>query len=304
MYVRRAGDDASAGRSRPARMNGAVTLHSWTSSSSIGSTSSTRWIQLLTACGSGTRPPASTALAGRDPLRRGRARRERQVGERLRRRRPVRAGAVAQPRRVVRRQARAARRSDLGQRARRQGRGLGGGEQRVGLRGAAHGLGGVVDEDVQRALRRDAVGERDDLTWVAQVDPDDAQAIQPVGAVGHRREAAGGVARKARGDRRVGAVAQQPQRDVHADLRPPAGEQRAPAGEVGAGVAAGAVALPRRPDRAGGRRRRPRGSAPCRRSSRAPAAAFPRWRPRRPRRAAGPASRRRCARARRSRWRR
>ncbi len=44
------------------RMNGAVELQSWTSSSSIGSTSSTVWIQLLVSCRSGTRPPASIAV--------------------------------------------------------------------------------------------------------------------------------------------------------------------------------------------------------------------------------------------------
>ena len=42
-------------------MNGAVMLQSWTSSISTGSTSFTRWIQLLTGCRSGTRPPASMA---------------------------------------------------------------------------------------------------------------------------------------------------------------------------------------------------------------------------------------------------
>jgi hypothetical protein len=40
----------------------------------------------------------------------------------------------------------------------------------------------------------------------------------------------------------VRAVAQQAQRDVHPDLRPPAGEQRAAAGQVGARVAALVVA--------------------------------------------------------------
>ena len=114
-------------------------------------------------------------------------------------------------------------------------------ERRVGARGAAHRLRGVVDQDVQRALRGDGVGERDDLSGVAQVDADDAQPVQPVGAVGHRGEAAHGVVRKAGGDGRVGAVAEQSQRDVHADLGAATGEQRAPAGEVGAGVALGAV---------------------------------------------------------------
>ena len=93
--------------------------------------------------------------------------------------------------------------------------------------GAAHRLGRVVDQDVQRALRGHRVGQRDDLSRVAQVDAHDAQPVQPVGAVVHRGEAAHGVVRKAGGDRRVRAVAQQPQRDVHADLGAPAGEQGA-----------------------------------------------------------------------------
>ena len=87
----------------------------------------------------------------------------------------------------------------------------------------------------------DRVGERDDLGRVAQVDADDPQPVQPVGAVRHRGEAAHRVVREAGGDRRVRAVAQQPQRDVHADLGAAAGEQRAPAGQVGAGVALGVV---------------------------------------------------------------
>ncbi len=44
------------------RMKGAVELQSWTSRSSIGSTSSTVWIQLFVSCRSGTRPPASIAV--------------------------------------------------------------------------------------------------------------------------------------------------------------------------------------------------------------------------------------------------
>ena len=114
-------------------------------------------------------------------------------------------------------------------------------ERRVGARSPAHRLRGVVDQDVQRALRGHGVRERDDLSGVPQVDAHDAQPVQPVGTVGHRGEAAHGVVREAGGDGRVGAVAEQSQRDVHADLGAAAGEQGAPAGEVGAGVALGAV---------------------------------------------------------------
>ena len=114
-------------------------------------------------------------------------------------------------------------------------------ERRVGAGSAAHGLGRVVDQDVQRALRGHGVRKRDDLSGIAQVDANDAQPVQPVGTVGHRGETAHGVVREAGGDGRVGAVAEQSQRDVHADLGAAAGEQGAPAGEVGAGVALGAV---------------------------------------------------------------
>ena len=61
-YRRGAADAVIAGRSRLTRMNGVVTLHSWTSSSSSGSTSSTRWIQLLVEARSGASPPASIAV--------------------------------------------------------------------------------------------------------------------------------------------------------------------------------------------------------------------------------------------------
>ena len=62
------------------------------------------------------------------------------------------------------------------------------------------------------------------------------RSIQSRG-VGEAGEPADGVARETGGDRGVRAVAQQPQRDVHADLGAAAGEQRPLAGEVGAGVA-------------------------------------------------------------------
>jgi hypothetical protein len=47
-------------------------------------------------------------------------------------------------------------------------------ERRVGARSSAHRLGGVVDQNVERSLRGDGVRERDDLSGVAKVDPDDA----------------------------------------------------------------------------------------------------------------------------------
>ena len=97
-----------------------------------------------------------------------------------------------------------------------------------------------------------------------------------VGAVLHRGEPSNGIVGKARRDGRVGAVAQQPQRDVHPDLRPPAGEQRTATAEVRAGVAARVVArgagrtelVVERVDR--------RDSAACRCNTRGHGAACPR----------------------------
>ena len=65
--------------------------------------------------------------------------------------------------------------------------------------------------------------------------------MNPVGAVLHRSEPADRVARKAGRDRRVGAVAQESERDVHPDLRPGAGQQGPPSRQVGALIAFAAV---------------------------------------------------------------
>ncbi len=132
-------------------------------------------------------------------------------------------------------------RDHLGQRAVGQRLRLGLDQRCIGPRRPADGLGGVVDQDVQRSLCCNGVRERDDLGRVAQVDPDDAQPVDPVGAVLHGSESANRIGREARGDRRVGAVAQQPQCDVHPYLRAATGEQSAPAGEVSARVALAAV---------------------------------------------------------------
>ena len=87
--------------------------------------------------------------------------------------------------------ARAPERHDLGQRARPAAAPARRRQVRVGLGRAAHGLRGVVDQDVERALRGDLVGERDDLRRVAQVDADDAQAVQPVARCRPSRRSAG-----------------------------------------------------------------------------------------------------------------
>src|SRR5262249_45932223 len=84
-------------------------------------------------------------------------------------------------------------------------------------------------------------GQRHHLGRVAQVDADDLQPVDPLVTVGLGLEPADRVVRETRGDRGVGAVTQQPQCDVHADLGAATGEEGALAGEVGAGVATGPV---------------------------------------------------------------
>ncbi len=63
---------------------------------------------------------------------------------------------------------------DLGAWAGGQRIGLRLGQRRIGAGGAAHRLRRVVDEDVQRALRGEVVGEGDHLGGITQVDADDA----------------------------------------------------------------------------------------------------------------------------------
>ena len=149
----------------------------------------------------------------------------------------VRAHRLRQRQRV--RVVRVPERDQLGQRSVRQRREFGIHERLVGAGGAAHRLGRVVDQDVERSLRRDRVGEPDHLGGVAQVDAHHAQAVDPLVRIGQAREAPHGVAREAGRDRRVRAVAQQPQGDVHADLGAAAGQQCALSREIGAGFPLG-----------------------------------------------------------------
>ena len=279
-------------------------LHSCTSSSSIGSTSCTRWVQLFTAARSGTSPPASMAVPARSaPARRDRAVRASSVTACGGRARRCSAEAAGQRVRVrvadvaERDHARAASPAAAAPTRRRPAAAYAAGRP-------AHRLRRVVDQDVQRPCGGDRVGQRDHLGRIAQVDADHAQPVQPVGAVRHGGEPAHGVVREAGGDRGVGAVAQQPQRDVHADLGPSAGEQRAAPGQVGARVALGPVErgarraelVVERVDHGVAVLADVAGPRPQQRARRSPRS---RWTP-----AAGPASRRRCAPARRWRWKR
>ena len=75
-------------------------------------------------------------------------------------------------------------REQLGQRALGQRRQLGIHQRLVRTGGAPHRLRRVVDEDVERAVGRDGVGESDHLGRVAQVDADDLEAMDPVRRVG------------------------------------------------------------------------------------------------------------------------
>ena len=225
-------------------MNGAVGLHSCTSSSSSGSTSSTTLGPAVDR-GRCPAPGRRRRSPGRPrPTPRDAGRPTARAGER-RAVRPAAGAAAGARQRPGERRGWA---SETWSKVSRSGSGpggsgvgLGGDQRRIGTRGAPYRLRRVVDQDVQRAVLGHGVGERDHLGRVAQVDADDPQPVQPVGAVRHGGEAADRVGREPGGDGGVRAVPEQPQRDVHADLGAAAGQQRPPAGEVGAGVAAGAV---------------------------------------------------------------
>ena len=115
------------------------------------------------------------------------------------------------------------------------------GERTVRAGGAPDRLCGVVDEDVERSLRRNRIRQRCHLCGIAEVDTDDAQAVQPLVGVRLPGESPGGVLGEPGGDGEVGTVAEQHQRDVHADLCPATGEKRAAAAQVGVLVAFVAV---------------------------------------------------------------
>ena len=115
-------------------------------------------------------------------------------------------------------------RHDLGQGTVGQRSVLGLDQGGVRTAGASHGLRCIVDENVERSLGSDGISQGDHLGRVAQIDSDDAQAVQPVLGIGHGGEAANGVARKPGRDGGVGTVTQQAECDVHADLGTAAGE--------------------------------------------------------------------------------
>ena len=105
---------------------------------------------------------------------------------------------------------------------------------RVELRRAAHGLAGVVDDEVQpRFLLHQLRAERLDARGVAQVEAVDLEAVAPLREVGFLGVALGAVAREARGDDQPRAGAQQLDAGLVADLDAPAGEQRDASAQVG-----------------------------------------------------------------------
>ena len=96
------------------------------------------------------------------------------------------------------------------------------------------GLAGVVDDEVQPLARlAEVVAERLDARRVAQVEPEDLEPVAPLVEVGLLRVAGGRVAREAGRDDQACPGAQQLDPRLVADLDPPAGEERYPAGQVG-----------------------------------------------------------------------
>src|SRR6478735_1929417 len=179
-----------APRRRLTRMNGAVWLHSCTSSSSIGSTWSTVCTQLFVSAVSGTSPPASIAVPAT-------------------RRSSEACSAVSAS---------------------------------ASTPGPAAMLVSSVTEPASATGCALLVRPKVVICGSGRSGSGSSSAsARWVYAPGHRGEAARGVAREPGGDRGGRTVPQQAQRDVHADLGAAAGEQRALAGQVGAGVPLGVV---------------------------------------------------------------
>jgi hypothetical protein len=68
---------------------------------------------------------------------------------------------------------------------------------------------------------------------MAHIQPEDLQAMAPVGEIGLLRIALGGIARKARGDNQLRSGAQQLDSGLIPDLHTAAGEQRHAALQIG-----------------------------------------------------------------------
>ena len=104
------------------------------------------------------------------------------------------------------------------------------------------GLAGVVDDEVQPLARlAEVVAERLDARRVAQVEPEDLEPVAPLVEVGLLRVASRRVAREAGRDNQAGTRTKQLDPRLVADLDPPAGEERDPAGEIGGLGALGEV---------------------------------------------------------------
>ena len=112
---------------------------------------------------------------------------------------------------------------------------------RVGARAAADRLGGIVDQNVQRSLRGNFIGETSHLGRITQVDTHDAQPVEPTRRIGQLGESARRVPRESGGDREAGTVAQQHQGDVHADLGAATGQHGPSPGQVRALITPGPV---------------------------------------------------------------
>ncbi len=98
----------------------------------------------------------------------------------------------------------------------------------------AHGLAGVVDDEVEPVVvRAQVVAERLDARRVPQVEPEDLQPLAPLLEVVLARVPLGRVAGEARGHDQVRAGAQELDPRLVADLDPPAGEECDPAAQVG-----------------------------------------------------------------------
>ena len=97
----------------------------------------------------------------------------------------------------------------------------------VKIRRPAHGLAGVIDDEIQPVARREQMpAERLHAGRVPQVQSENLQPVAPFRKIRFRRVAPGRVAREARGHDQLCARPQQLDARLIADLHPSAGEQR------------------------------------------------------------------------------
>ena len=213
MCLSRSGVRSISGFSRALSTNGATALTSCTSSSSTDETSASGRRQEL-------RSRRSTCCRSWSSRPRGRDRSAARASASLRRSSRACDSSAAAPSNVAEQRAHAAR-------AARSARSLARPSCGRRIRRPAHGLAGVVDDEVEPVARREQVRQNASTLGVWRRSRPKISSRSPHSSKsGSSRVAGRGVAREARGDDQLRARAQQLDPGLVADLHAPAGEQR------------------------------------------------------------------------------